>query len=210
MTSSPTASNSTTTAPARRQAAADPVPRGHGQRPVLDPRHPRPRTRLRRDHARRPRPRPLRPARERLLQPGPRPRHRRPDRGAQPGQTQPWAATRWVPPPRCGWSPTTPTWPVAPSSKTRPSGPPAPRPRLLADPTRAKPCAAPSSTLNPSDLQTVIARGKTEHPSWSDEEWQPWADAKKHVSTHFLDEMATVPPARNWRELLAELKSRCC
>ena len=58
-----------------------------------------------------------------------------------------------------------------------------------------------------SDLQTTINRGKTEHPSWSDEEWQPWADAKKHVSTHFLDEMATVPAARNWRDLLARVQS---
>jgi len=54
-----------------------------------------------------------------------------------------------------------------------------------------------------SDIATVIARGKTQHPSWSDEEWQPWAEAKQHVSEHFLDEMATVPPAANWRELLA-------
>jgi pimeloyl-ACP methyl ester carboxylesterase len=55
------------------------------------------------------------------------------------------------------------------------------------------------------DLQTVINRGKAEHPSWSDDEWQPWADAKQHVSLQFMDEMATVPPAANWRELLGRV-----
>ena len=57
-----------------------------------------------------------------------------------------------------------------------------------------------------ADLETVITRGKTQHPSWAEAEWQPWADAKKHVSTNFLDELATVPPAANWRELLARVK----
>ena len=54
--------------------------------------------------------------------------------------------------------------------------------------------------------KTVISRGKSEHPSWAEDEWQPWADAKQHVSTQFLDELLTVPLAANWREQLARVK----
>src|SRR4051812_9882211 len=88
-----------------------------------------------------------------------------------------------------------PIWSTPPSAPT--SGRPNPREAMRRTVLDAK----------AGDLQTVIASGKTEHPSWSDDEWQPWADAKQHVSTQFLDEMASVPPAANWRELLGQVKA---
>jgi N-formylmaleamate deformylase len=56
-----------------------------------------------------------------------------------------------------------------------------------------------------SDLQTTIARGRAASPQWADEEFGPWADAKQHVSLHFLDELAGSAPAQDWRELLTRV-----
>lgn len=53
-----------------------------------------------------------------------------------------------------------------------------------------------------TDLETTIARGRAASPTWGDEEFGPWAEAKMHVSPHFLDELASSSPPQDWRELL--------
>jgi len=58
-----------------------------------------------------------------------------------------------------------------------------------------------------NDIATTIARGREESPSWSDEEWQPWAGAKQHVSEQFLNALSSgsVIP-QDWREQFARVR----
>jgi pimeloyl-ACP methyl ester carboxylesterase len=51
----------------------------------------------------------------------------------------------------------------------------------------------------------VIARGRANSPTWDDSEFGPWADAKLHVSSYFLDSMRRGF-ANEWRELLARVQ----
>ena len=51
-------------------------------------------------------------------------------------------------------------------------------------------------------LQPTIARGRAESPTWAEEEFEPWADAKIHVSEQFLATLGRAMPALEWRELL--------
>lgn len=53
-----------------------------------------------------------------------------------------------------------------------------------------------------TDLQTTIARGRAASPTWAEEEFGPWAEAKLRVSRQFLDSLASGPPLSEWRELL--------
>jgi N-formylmaleamate deformylase len=55
-----------------------------------------------------------------------------------------------------------------------------------------------------NDLQTTIARGRAASPEWAEEEFGPWADAKQHVSMHFLDDLAGAGTL-DWRDLLSRV-----
>jgi pimeloyl-ACP methyl ester carboxylesterase len=51
-------------------------------------------------------------------------------------------------------------------------------------------------------LQATMARGRLESPTWAEEEFEPWADAKVHLSEQFLATFGRAMPAPEWRELL--------
>jgi pimeloyl-ACP methyl ester carboxylesterase len=51
-------------------------------------------------------------------------------------------------------------------------------------------------------LEATIASGRAASPTWADEEFEPWANAKLHVSGHFLNPLASRPPLAEWPELL--------
>ncbi|MDQ3810107.1 MAG: alpha/beta hydrolase [Chloroflexota bacterium] len=51
-------------------------------------------------------------------------------------------------------------------------------------------------------LEATIARGRAASPSWADEEFGPWGEAKLRVSQHFLDDLSARSPADEWRALL--------
>jgi pimeloyl-ACP methyl ester carboxylesterase len=52
-----------------------------------------------------------------------------------------------------------------------------------------------------SGREAVIARGRAASPSWADEEFAPWAEAKLRVSSHFTNELR-LPRGQEWRTLL--------
>src|SRR5258708_15021154 len=54
-------------------------------------------------------------------------------------------------------------------------------------------------------LQATMARGRLESPTWAEEEFEPWADAKMHVCEQFLATFRRAMPAPEWRELLARV-----
>jgi len=56
-----------------------------------------------------------------------------------------------------------------------------------------------------SDLETVKARGRAAHPSWAEEEFEPWADAKKHVRPQFVDWLMQGPTFGDWRAQFARV-----
>jgi N-formylmaleamate deformylase len=49
--------------------------------------------------------------------------------------------------------------------------------------------------------EAIMANGRAEHPDWADEEFGPWADAKKRVSLNFAGAVRS-PERKTWRELL--------
>jgi N-formylmaleamate deformylase len=51
-------------------------------------------------------------------------------------------------------------------------------------------------------IAPTIARGRAASPTWSDEEFAPWATAKAHVSLKFLDDLTARGSAEEWREQL--------
>jgi pimeloyl-ACP methyl ester carboxylesterase len=55
-----------------------------------------------------------------------------------------------------------------------------------------------------SGRDAVIARGRAASPSWADEEFGPWAEAKLRVSKHFTNELR-LPRGQEWRELLPKV-----
>ena len=58
-----------------------------------------------------------------------------------------------------------------------------------------------------SDIESTIRRGREASPLWSDEEWQPWAEAKMQVSRAFLDQLmggSAIP--QDWRERLGGVR----
>jgi N-formylmaleamate deformylase len=54
-----------------------------------------------------------------------------------------------------------------------------------------------------NDLQTTIAGQRAASPQWAEDELGPWAEAKQHVSLHFLDALAAP---LDWRELLPRVR----
>jgi len=50
--------------------------------------------------------------------------------------------------------------------------------------------------------KAAIARGRAARPSWAEEEFEPWADAKIQLSEQFLGTLGQALPAPEWRELL--------
>jgi N-formylmaleamate deformylase len=50
----------------------------------------------------------------------------------------------------------------------------------------------------------IIARGRQRSPTWAEEEFDPWADAKEQVSRAFLEAMPfrSEPP---WQEVLPRI-----
>jgi pimeloyl-ACP methyl ester carboxylesterase len=50
-----------------------------------------------------------------------------------------------------------------------------------------------------------IARGRSIHPGWSDEEFGPWADAKARVSARFMNQLGGRPSFA-WREMLPRVR----
>jgi N-formylmaleamate deformylase len=51
-------------------------------------------------------------------------------------------------------------------------------------------------------IEATISRGRAASPTWADEEFEPWADAKLHVRRQFLDELGSRPMTPEWLELL--------
>jgi len=49
--------------------------------------------------------------------------------------------------------------------------------------------------------EAIMAIGREEHPSWSEEEFGPWADSKKRVSLAFAGAVR-APERKSWQELL--------
>jgi pimeloyl-ACP methyl ester carboxylesterase len=55
-------------------------------------------------------------------------------------------------------------------------------------------------------LEGTIARGRANSPTWAEEEFEPWAEAKLRVSRNFLDDPTRSGTAEEWRELLQRVK----
>jgi pimeloyl-ACP methyl ester carboxylesterase len=53
--------------------------------------------------------------------------------------------------------------------------------------------------------EAAIAQGRVASPTWAEEEFGPWADAKVHVSMHFLD-APFASRAQEWRTLVPRVK----
>jgi N-formylmaleamate deformylase len=51
-------------------------------------------------------------------------------------------------------------------------------------------------------VEAAISRGRAASPSWADEEFEPWAQAKAQLSKAFLDDLSGRPMGSEWRELL--------
>jgi N-formylmaleamate deformylase len=51
-------------------------------------------------------------------------------------------------------------------------------------------------------LEATMSRGRAESPTWAEDEFEPWADAKIHVSEQFLATFGRAMPAPEWRALL--------
>jgi N-formylmaleamate deformylase len=51
-------------------------------------------------------------------------------------------------------------------------------------------------------MQAAIARGRASSPTWAEEEFEPWADAKIRLSDQFLATFGRPMGAPEWRELL--------
>jgi N-formylmaleamate deformylase len=51
----------------------------------------------------------------------------------------------------------------------------------------------------------LLAIGRARHPTWADEEFEPWVDAKLHVSDEFMDDL-TGRPMDDWRELIGRVR----
>jgi pimeloyl-ACP methyl ester carboxylesterase len=49
--------------------------------------------------------------------------------------------------------------------------------------------------------EEIMARGREQHPTWSEEEIGPWADAKQRVSRAFAGALR-FPEQPDWRETL--------
>ncbi len=49
----------------------------------------------------------------------------------------------------------------------------------------------------------LLALGRSTRPTWAESEFEPWVDAKLHVSDQFLDDFAR--PLDDWRDLLARV-----
>jgi pimeloyl-ACP methyl ester carboxylesterase len=54
------------------------------------------------------------------------------------------------------------------------------------------------------DRDAVIARKRAESPTWAEEEFGAWADAKARVSDQFMNALGRSPDT-NWRSLLASI-----
>jgi N-formylmaleamate deformylase len=55
-------------------------------------------------------------------------------------------------------------------------------------------------------LEATIVRGRAASPSWAEEEFEPWAEAKLRVRRAFLDDSTRTGPADEWRELLPRVR----
>ncbi|MDQ6675093.1 MAG: alpha/beta hydrolase [Chloroflexota bacterium] len=56
------------------------------------------------------------------------------------------------------------------------------------------------------DLDATIARRRAASPTWAEEEFEPWAEAKRRVSRAFLDDLTARGSAEEWRELLPRVR----
>jgi pimeloyl-ACP methyl ester carboxylesterase len=54
--------------------------------------------------------------------------------------------------------------------------------------------------------EAAIARGRSINPSWSEEEFGPWSDAKARVSREFLDQLGSRRAMLDWRALLPRIQ----
>jgi pimeloyl-ACP methyl ester carboxylesterase len=55
-------------------------------------------------------------------------------------------------------------------------------------------------------LEATIARGRAASPTWAEEEFEPWAEAKRRVSRTFLDDLTARGSAAECRELLPRVR----
>ena len=55
-------------------------------------------------------------------------------------------------------------------------------------------------------LEATIAHGRAASPTWAEEEFEPWAEAKRRVSLNFLDDLTGRGSAQEWRELLPRVR----
>jgi N-formylmaleamate deformylase len=58
-----------------------------------------------------------------------------------------------------------------------------------------------------SDIESTIRRGRAASPTWSEDELQPWAEAKMQVSRQFLDALGGGRIGQDWREQVQ--RARC-
>src|SRR5207237_10195167 len=56
--------------------------------------------------------------------------------------------------------------------------------------------------------EAAIARGRGVNPTWSEEEFGPWSEAKARVSRQFLDALTGGGRMLEWRQLLPRLRCR--
>jgi pimeloyl-ACP methyl ester carboxylesterase len=59
-----------------------------------------------------------------------------------------------------------------------------------------------------SGREATIESGRKRSPTWAEEEFGPWADAKLHVSQPYIESMVGIGPRRllDWRELLPRVQ----
>jgi N-formylmaleamate deformylase len=55
-------------------------------------------------------------------------------------------------------------------------------------------------------LEATIARGRAASPTWAEEEFEPWAQAKLRVSHKYLDDLTARSSAQEWHELLPRVR----
>jgi pimeloyl-ACP methyl ester carboxylesterase len=55
-------------------------------------------------------------------------------------------------------------------------------------------------------LEATIARGRAASPTWAEEEFGPWAEAKVRLSRRFLDDLSGRGFPQEWQELLPRVR----
>jgi N-formylmaleamate deformylase len=54
-------------------------------------------------------------------------------------------------------------------------------------------------------LDQIMAAGRAQHPTWSEVEWQPWAESKQQVSLNVFKWIEDRPSFAFWKKLISQI-----